>query len=154
MIFELPIPPSSNQRLAPVMLGKSPAMVKTPLYRAWMSQAVELLTEDQPEDWKPFDMPVGVFVEIRFPDRRKRDLDNVLKPLNDVITNAHIWVDDSLIGLQIAKRGPVEKPGMVRVVIWPLAQFNPIKTWNLFDVGGDFDQKTQPHKQGHTLRRT
>lgn len=118
--FELDIPPTSNHRLAPVMTKSGTAMVKTPIYRTWMTQAVRTLTEGQPKDWQPIDEPVGIFVEICFPDRRRRDLDNVLKPLNDVITKAGIWQDDSLIVFQTVTRGKVLKPGLIRAIIFPL----------------------------------
>ena len=38
-------------------------------------------------------------VEIHawMPDKRKRDLDNVFKALNDALTHANVWIDDSQI---------------------------------------------------------
>lgn len=118
--FELDLPPTSNHRLAPVMTRGGPCMVKTPAYRAWMNRAVSTLTAGRPEEWEPLAEPVGIYAEICFPDRRRRDLDNVLKPLNDVITRAGIWEDDSLIHLQITVRGKPCSPGLIRAIIFPL----------------------------------
>lgn len=121
--FELDLPPSSNHRLAPIITRTGPGMVKTPAYRSWMIRAVQLLTEDRPRGWQPFDEPMVMCVTIHFPDRRKRDIDNVLKPLNDVITQAKIWQDDSLVTLLIARRGAIAKPGRICTALVPLKDF-------------------------------
>ena len=52
-----------------------------------------------------------VMVQVWMPDRKKRDIDNLLKPLLDACTAADVWGDDSQIAaLSIAKLG-VRKPG-------------------------------------------
>ncbi|NBW22487.1 MAG: RusA family crossover junction endodeoxyribonuclease, partial [Caulobacteraceae bacterium] len=38
---------------------------------------------------------VRVVIEAFPPDRRKRDLDNILKSLLDALTHAGVWEDDS-----------------------------------------------------------
>ena len=56
-----------------------------------------------------------VWVEVMFPDRRKRDLDNLNKALLDSLTHSSVWDDDSLIhDLRLVRIG-VEKPGFVRL---------------------------------------
>jgi crossover junction endodeoxyribonuclease RusA len=44
-------------------------------------------------------LPGRLKVEIHawMPDKRKRDLDNVFKALNDALTHANVWIDDSQI---------------------------------------------------------
>lgn len=60
---------------------------------------------------------VSVFIYAFPPDKRKRDLDNVLKQLGDSLTYAGIYFDDSQIDdLRIIRR-PVEKGGRLSVVI-------------------------------------
>jgi len=59
--------------------------------------------------------PVRVVIEAFPPDRRKRDLDNILKSLLDALTHAGVWEDDSQIqDLRIYKSTIA---GMVKVKI-------------------------------------
>lgn len=51
------------------------------------------------------------------PDRRKRDMDNILKPILDVLGDAGVYADDSQIDILRVRRRDVEKPGYVRVYI-------------------------------------
>lgn len=51
------------------------------------------------------------------PDRRVRDLDNYMKALQDSITKAGLWEDDSLIDQLFIYRGAVTKGGLVRLEI-------------------------------------
>jgi crossover junction endodeoxyribonuclease RusA len=63
--------------------------------------------------------PVAVDIEAFFPDRRKRDLDNILKSLLDSLTHAGVWEDDSqIVDLRIRK-GPTIA-GMVKVFVTPM----------------------------------
>jgi len=41
--------------------------------------------------------PLQLEVVLYPPDRRKRDLDNHMKALQDALTKAEVWEDDSLI---------------------------------------------------------
>lgn len=51
------------------------------------------------------------------PDRRQRDLDNMLKGLLDALTHGGAWVDDSQIDDLRIVRGPVTTGGTVSVEI-------------------------------------
>lgn len=51
------------------------------------------------------------------PDRRLRDLDNMLKGLLDALTHGGAWVDDSQIDDLRIVRGPVTSGGSVSVEI-------------------------------------
>lgn len=42
----------------------------------------------------PFKVPVAIFVDVYFPDKRKRDLDNLGKVVLDSLVNAKIIEDD------------------------------------------------------------
>jgi len=59
---------------------------------------------------------LGVLVEAYPPDKRSRDLDNILKSLLDSLTKAGVWADDSQIDdLQVVRK---TVGGMVRVQVW------------------------------------
>ncbi len=60
---------------------------------------------------------LSVAVGVRPPDKKKRDLDNVLKCLLDAITKAGVWRDDSVIDRLLVERRDVKTGGMVEVVI-------------------------------------
>ncbi|MBC7351925.1 MAG: RusA family crossover junction endodeoxyribonuclease [Thermogutta sp.] len=76
--------------------------------------------------WKQFceSGPVGfgeshleLTIEAYPPDRRRRDLDNLLKPLLDALQHAGLFADDSqIVSLQIRRRC-VAAYGLVRVCL-------------------------------------
>lgn len=50
--------------------------------------------------------PVAVAIDAYYPDRRRRDIDNVLKAPLDALTAAGMWEDDSQVqALSIRKAG-------------------------------------------------
>ena len=60
--------------------------------REWMKQAVHAV-QQQANGWYVVgdcSFSMRVFV----PDRRRRDMDNLLKPAQDCMTHAGIWKDD------------------------------------------------------------
>ena len=61
-----------------------------------------------------------VEIEAWPPDKRKRDLDNILKSLLDALTYAGIWEDDSQIDLLLTRRRQVIPDGRLDVRIEPL----------------------------------
>ena len=63
--------------------------------------------------------PVRVVIEAFPPDRRKRDLDNILKSLLDALTHAGVWEDDSQIQDLRIYRSTIA--GMVKVRIYEQA---------------------------------
>ncbi|NBW20709.1 MAG: RusA family crossover junction endodeoxyribonuclease [Caulobacteraceae bacterium] len=62
---------------------------------------------------------VRVVIEAFPPDRRKRDLDNILKSLLDALTHAGVWEDDSQIEDLRIYRSTIA--GMVKVRIYEQA---------------------------------
>ena len=60
---------------------------------------------------------VSLFIRAYPPDKRRRDLDNILKPVLDVLTTAGIYKDDSqVVDLRIQKFNPA-KPGRIEIVV-------------------------------------
>lgn len=60
---------------------------------------------------------VSLFAVIHPADRRRQDLDNRSKLLQDALTNAGVWLDDEQIDELHLIRGEVIKGGLVKVVI-------------------------------------
>jgi len=67
----------------------------------------------------------SVLMEVKMypPDRRKRDLDNHMKALQDAIVKAGLLEDDSLINQLFIYRGEVVKGGLIVV---ELSESGPI----------------------------
>lgn len=61
--------------------------------------------------------PVSVVIEAFPPDKRRRDLDNLLKGLFDSLTHAGVWLDDYQVNDVRIFRSTIG--GMVRVTITP-----------------------------------
>jgi len=53
--------------------------------------------------------PLAMFIKIYPPDKRRRDIDNVLKALLDSLEHAGVYENDSQIfRLQIEKKEPIK----------------------------------------------
>lgn len=132
VLIDLSLPPSANQRLIPYvinMAGRIIGIKDSPKYREWMElEARKIKNEIQ----APYAEPVYVYMEITFPDRRKRDLDNMAKPVCDVLKLAGIYEDDSLIEFLICRRlSPNKKLAGIRVGVWTVSEHNSLKDWSL-----------------------
>lgn len=132
VLIDLTLPPSANQRLIPYVINMTRRIIgikDSPKYREWMElEARKIKNEIQ----APYVEPVYVYMEITFPDRRKRDLDNMAKPVCDVLKLAGIYDDDSLIEFLICRRlSPDKKLAGIRVGVWAVDEHNPLKEWSL-----------------------
>lgn len=140
----LPLPPSANKiwRYIP----RRPRPIKSTEYRRWISHCRDLLhTGPEPVDIERERcgrQPVRV--EILAPVNFARDLDNLLKPLLDLLGDIGVVDNDSLVSLIEARRvppdteitgsllGPTSVPrGMVRVGMAALADRPgpPLQPW-------------------------
>ncbi len=132
VLIDLTLPPSANQRLIPYVINMTRRIIgikDSPKYREWMElEARKIKNEIQ----APYAEPVYVYMEITFPDRRKRDLDNMAKPVCDVLKLAGIYDDDSLIEFLICRRlSPNKKLAGIRVSVWTVSEHNSLKDWSL-----------------------
>jgi crossover junction endodeoxyribonuclease RusA len=64
-------------------------------------------------------VPCAIFVDAYPPDRRRRDLDNILKAALDSLVHAAVLADDSLIDELHVLRWAPSAPGRVRILISP-----------------------------------
>ena len=132
VLIDLTLPPSANQRLIPYVINMTRRVIgikDSPKYREWMElEARKIKNEIQ----APYAEPVYVYMEITFPDRRKRDLDNMAKPVCDVLKLAGIYDDDSLIEFLICRRlSPNKKLAGIRVGVWTVSEHNSLSDWSL-----------------------
>lgn len=115
--LELPYPPTMNTYWR--NLGD-----RTLISRRGRNYQVDVMAavlEQQPR-LRPFSGLLKVAVRVQAPDRRRRDLDNLLKPLLDALTHAGVWGDDSQIHhIDIRWEGEPAKPGGARVQVVRLA---------------------------------
>ncbi len=75
-----------------------------------------------------FDKPVEVYITFILPNRRRRDLDNIMKTLGDCLTYANIIKDDDLIYKQTLEKFHIKGKEGVVIRIKPL---NRRKTPNI-----------------------
>ena len=60
---------------------------------------------------------VKVLINVYPPDRRKRDLDNLLKSTLDALTHAGVYEDDSLITRLSIRKREIEKGGRLVIMV-------------------------------------
>lgn len=113
VLVELPYPPSLNSLYLVNAGGRG---VRKSRAGKDYTKAVQLMCLRQPMT----DGIVSVEVDVFPPDRRKRDLDNLLKILLDALTDAALIEDDSKIDRLLVKRRDVIRGGRVTVVIKPM----------------------------------
>ena len=116
---ELPYPPSVNNYWVSGRNRHTGQHMKYLTARArTFKQVVGLLCGRR----QPFTGRVGVRVLVWPPDRRTRDLDNLLKGLLDSITGAGVILDDCQIDEIHMVRESVRKGGAVQVWLWARSQ--------------------------------
>ncbi|MDB4725996.1 RusA family crossover junction endodeoxyribonuclease [bacterium] len=108
--IELPAPPSVNHYYRHV--GHKTLISKEGReYREHVAFAVMLARRPK------IDGRLAMHVRYHPPDRRRRDLDNIMKSLADSLQHAGVYEDDSQIDDLRITRCEVMKPGKVVVVI-------------------------------------
>lgn len=82
------------------------------------------------------DCKVRIDVIAWVPDNRKRDLDNLVKPIQDAISHADIWGDDSQVDQLCVYRGAKSAPhGAIYIRISEAAPCIPVGCERLLDSG-------------------
>ena len=113
--FELPYPPSHNSYYRRV--GHRTLISREG--RAYRKNVVALLAPAGNGQQPPNDGRIALAMDAFPPDRRRRDLDNIQKPLLDALEHAGIYADDSQIDLLLTARQSVEPGGKVCVRVVP-----------------------------------
>lgn len=89
VIVILPYPPSANRMWRHV----GSKVLRSAEYETWRKAAVLLIHAET--RGKGIAGPYGLTLQIGRPDKRRRDLDNLIKPLNDALVLAGAVADDS-----------------------------------------------------------
>ncbi len=63
---------------------------------------------------------VALFASVYPKNRIRQDVDNRAKPLQDALTHAGVWLDDSQVDLLVLARQQVVKGGQMKVIIMEL----------------------------------
>ena len=114
--FTLPFPPSVNNLYATVM-GRKVLSKRGREYHA------EVATAMVRQQYLRFGAQrVGYRVTVFPPDRRRRDLSNLVKAMEDALTNAGLWDDDSQVDDLQLVRSHVAKGGSLYVEAWSIEQ--------------------------------
>lgn len=123
----LPWPPSINRYWLNGGRTKGAKHI-SPEGKLFRARAVMAVRQIIPSDWRHYTSghEFSVRIDAHPPDRRTRDLDNILKAALDALTHAGVYDDDGLIFLLKAERFSVWSPGRIDVEI---AAYEPAPTW-------------------------
>lgn len=88
--YSLPYPPSVNNLFFNTGRGRS----KTDAYKAWQEAAGYAIVE---QGRKRIRGLVALSIALVKPDKRKRDLSNVIKAIEDLLVSMSVIDDDSLV---------------------------------------------------------
>ena len=108
MNIVLPYPPTVNTYWRKF----NNRMVISPKGRQYRKDVMQIL-----EGCETLHGRLKVTIIATMPDRRKRDLDNILKSLLDAMDHAGVFDDDEQIDQLHVFRNGVEKPGYVAISI-------------------------------------
>jgi crossover junction endodeoxyribonuclease RusA len=87
--LELPLAPSTNRLWR---VGKGGRMYRSPEYMSWLEEAGWMIKEQTKNQIAG---PYVIHISATKPDKRKRDLDNLLKSTSDLLVKMKIVEDDS-----------------------------------------------------------
>ena len=114
----LPWPPTVNSYYRHKVIGKLATVYVTQEGKAYR-KAVNLCLMEHGVKTYELEGDLRVEIEVFPPDKRKRDIDNLLKSLLDSLTHAQVWKDDNQISDLRIYRNPIIA-GMVKVRVYEI----------------------------------
>ncbi|MFC6277301.1 RusA family crossover junction endodeoxyribonuclease [Psittacicella hinzii] len=103
----LDFPVSVNAMYKTVVRGKFTHRAHSQRYREYRKQIIpQVQYQILAQKWKKANENTFIALEVveYCPDRRRRDIDNVIKPIMDILTEAGVYDDDSQIKrLEVSK---------------------------------------------------
>ena len=94
--LHLPYPPSANHLWVRARHG----MRKSSSYVTWLALAA---IEARKQPFSRVEGQYKISIQAARPDKRRRDLDNLLKPISDLLTQIGAIADDSLCDMLTAR---------------------------------------------------
>ena len=116
MTLILPFPPSVNHYYRRV----GPRTLISRQGREYRRVICGLLAPGGGDKKPPRTGRIALCMDVFPPDRRRRDLDNLLKSVQDSLAQTGLYEDDSQIDLLLVRRREVKKPGHIAVEIFDL----------------------------------
>ena len=104
--FFLPFPPSINSYYTKTRNG----VYLSKRGRGFQSSGIDSIKE-QLAGHPIIDYPIHLSLILYPPDKKSRDLDNYIKPVQDCIQNSGILVNDSLVDQLVVFRGAITPKG-------------------------------------------
>lgn len=117
IVLDLPWPPSGNhawRKGRSARTGRA-RWYKSDRYKVYLRQVQAIVIVSRAN--RQLAGEIAMRIEWTPPDRRRRDLSNVIKTLEDALTKAGVWLDDSQVAQRTEIRLPPARPGRARVVI-------------------------------------
>ena len=114
----MPWPPTVNSYWRHRVTGKLATVYVSANGQAYR-KAVNLCLMEHGVKTYALEGDLRVEIEVFPPDRRKRDLDNLLKSLLDSLTHAKVWKDDNQISDLRIYRNPIIA-GRVKVRVYEI----------------------------------
>ncbi|MDE2099586.1 MAG: RusA family crossover junction endodeoxyribonuclease [Patescibacteria group bacterium] len=94
--LNLPYPPTANH----IWIRARKGMRKSDEYERWLRDAGFIALAQKPGRLQG---PYKLSIQIRRPDRRRRDLDNAIKPISDLLASVGIIENDCLCEMLSAR---------------------------------------------------
>lgn len=119
--FSLPFPPSVNHYWRHVSKGpRAGAVLISEEGRAYRTRCAQKVLEQRVQR-HALTGKLAVDIQVYPPDRRRRDLDNLLKASLDAMKHCGLIADDKDIDDLHVKRGPPEADGLLLVTMREVA---------------------------------
>jgi len=123
MAITLPWPPSANTHWRSTVVGGKPRVLISKQGRKYrqcvLGEVLRKCGQHAEFDYARsylFKKPLKVQIDLFPPDKRRRDIDNSVKPLLDALMHGGAFDDDSQVAALDVRRRQVEPPG--RVYVW------------------------------------
>ena len=116
MQLTLPYPPSANHYWRHVVIGRRASTLLSKEAREFRANVIAAVGVTPPQ----LTGRLGVCIAVYPPDRRRRDIDNIQKPLLDALGHAGIYADDSQIDRLETTRERCVAGGKVEVTVTEL----------------------------------
>ncbi len=101
-VIELPWPPSGNHQHGRTKAGKTYLKASTKTYRndvGWLAKRIDTFGTRR----------IALHIQVFAPDKRARDLDNLVKSAQDALMHAGVFKDDSQIDDLHVQREQIRK---------------------------------------------